>query len=114
MLGVTSHMDKEKPKAGGNLLEGERKGRSRLTKRMKEEDLVAFPTDKSGKIAIMRKATYIGMANKHISGDGDISWEGVEKIEDEANRHTMAFMRVVGLGKGIGQGDCKEPFGEIE
>ena len=95
----------EKPKTGGNLTRGEMQGRTKLIKRIKEEDLVVFPTDKSGKVALMKRASYIKMASKHIANDKDVTWEEVESIEDDANRHTMAFMRIVGLGKGLGQED---------
>ena len=73
--------------------------------RVKREKLVVFPTDKSGKTAIMREESYIEMAKVHVDKDVEVNWDVVEKVEKEANRHSMAFCKIFKLGVNLDQAD---------
>ena len=80
-------------------MDDERRGIERIRRRIKDEGLIIFPTDKCGKTAIMREDTYRKMAVVHTDKDEEMNWSKVLKVEKFANRHAMAFHKMFKLGE---------------
>ena len=64
-----------------NLSENQVKAIKTLKEKMKDDDLVCFETDKTGKFALDKKENYIKKMKKHIKDDDIVSMTEVKKIE---------------------------------
>ena len=86
-----------------NLSEKQVKAIKTLKEKMKDEDLVCFETDKTGKFALDRKQNYIDKMRKHIIADEIISMKEVKKIEKELNEHAEHLVRITNTGLNTNQ-----------
>ena len=95
---TNQHMEESKNKES-NLTKQERKGRKKIMDRMRIQDLVVIPTDKSGKLALMTKDTYREAAKEHIDKDEEVEWKQVKRTENTANRIAMSMGRILRMGQ---------------
>ena len=65
---------------------------------MKDDDLVCFETDKTGKFALDKKENYIKKMRKHIKDDDIVSMTEVKKIEKELNEHAEHLVKITNVG----------------
>ena len=64
----------------------------------REEEVICFNTDKSGRWAIDSKEDYMVACEKHFnSGVRQITWEEHDKLEKNLNCHMLALLRMMGL-----------------
>ena len=62
-------------KQASNLTKSQISGLQSLRKRVKDGELVIIPTDKSGNLAIMTRATYLQAGLKHTYKDREVGWD---------------------------------------
>ena len=81
-----------------NLPENQVKAIKTLKEKMKDDDLVCFETDKTGKFALDKKENYIKKMRKHIKDDDIVSMTEVKKIEKELNEHAEYLVKITNAG----------------
>ena len=77
-----------------NLNKKERTGLESLLKRVKNNEIVITPTDKSGRFAVLTAQQYLEAGSVHTSKDDEISWREVKYLRNQVNDH-MAWLRGV-------------------
>ena len=82
-----------------NLTESERRGLSKLRKRIQKGEIVVVKTDKSGKLAVMEKEKYRIMGLKGCLEDRKIDRQELLKIEKKLNDHTRMLLKVFNAGE---------------
>ena len=97
------HLEHNKDK--DNLTKQERRGKKKIKERLKEQNLVIIPTDKSGKLTLMSKDLYREAAKEHIDKDEEVEWRQVKKTEDAANRISRSIGKIFRMGKARNQVD---------
>jgi hypothetical protein len=84
-----------------NLNEDEKDGLISLKEKTKNEEVICFNTDKSGRWAIDSKPNYMLACEKHFnSGVREISAEEHDKLEKYMNSQVLALLRMMGLKDG--------------
>ena len=68
-----------------SLTKSQSRGRSKLLKRVKDQEVIISMTDKSGKIAIWNTPLYIVVAQEHTAKDNSVDKDFVNKVETNAN-----------------------------
>ena len=82
-----------------NLSPEERRGKRSLQMRIKDGEIVVFPTDKSGKMVVSLPSTYKEAAKVHLEKDEEVTWDELNKVEVLINRHTTALRKILSLGE---------------
>ena len=90
---------KEDGSQESNLSHEQLLGLQSLRKKIKEEGLLVVPTDKSGKLCVTNKETYLKMGTAHTKGDQEVEPEEVERIQRVLNGH------IAMLTKGFSEGE---------
>ena len=70
----------------------------RLCKRVQSGEIVIYPTDKSGKLAVTTLENYEKQGNEHVRGDRKIGWPEVQKIMNEVKGHLRALNKIFNTG----------------
>jgi hypothetical protein len=86
-----------------NLSEKQVKSIKSLKSKMKDEDIVCFETDKTGKLALDKKENYVKKMDKHIETDEIITMKEVKRIEKNINEHAEQLVRIINAGVDTGQ-----------
>ena len=81
-----------------NLTEKEARGKQKLQKRIRNGEIVIYPTDKSGKLVACLPSTYLKAGLVHTSKDEQVEWSELPKVEQLINRHMRALGRILNLG----------------
>ena len=92
----------EKNQEWDNLTAMEKRGLSKLKKRISKGDIVLVQTEKSGKITIMDKEKYVAMGKKESRGDKIIGRPELLKIEKDINDHMRMLCKVANAGESHG------------
>ena len=92
---ILESLDKRKE---SNLTMGESRGKVKLLKRIKNEELLIYPFDKSGKLVACLPSTYLEAGKVHTSKDEKVEWTELPKVELCVNRHTRALMKILNIG----------------
>ena len=74
-----------------------------LNKKMKEENLVCFKTDKTGYLALDTQESLAKKMEKHIKDDKVIDEKEVKTIENKLNKQTDSFLTMVNAGEKTNQ-----------
>ena len=82
-----------------NLSPEERRGKRSLQMRIKDGELLVYPTDKSGKMVVSLPSTYKEAAKVHLEKDEEVTWDELSKVEVLINRHTTALRKVLSIGE---------------
>ena len=77
--------------ACGNVLE-----------RSKDNSVVIYQTDKSGRFSIDTAENYLLACEPHVKGDETITQQDYERLESEMNAHSVIWARILGAGHGTG------------
>ena len=93
-----------------NLTEEENRGLERIRER---KDVVIFQTDKSGRLAVETKDSYLKSAQTHVEGDRVINDKDHDTLQKEANAHTTMWLRFTRAGEETGSGP-KGSFNRIK
>ena len=92
----------EKNQEWQNLNKKEKEGLRKLRKRIKNGELVAIKTDKSGKLMVMSKDEYLKVGTGGLEGDRRISGDEAKKIENMINNHSRFWIKMTNLGENNG------------
>ena len=76
-----------------------------LVRRRKEDDLVFFETDKSGRMTVDTKNNFASKMEVHVGNGVEVSVSEIEMIEKEMNARAKSWARIVGLGEKWGHSD---------
>ena len=57
-----------------NLTAGEARGLNKLRKRVKDNEIVVYRSDKSGKMCVTTPELYKAQGDKHVAGDKKVQW----------------------------------------
>ena len=71
-----------------NFYEQERIGVKKLSKRVKEKEIVIRPTDKSHKLSISSMDNYIEQGKPHTEGDRRVGWRDVIRRQELLQRYS--------------------------
>ena len=71
-----------------NLTKSELRGLNKLKKRIRNRELVAIKTDKSGKLTVMDRGKYEALGKELNANDIEIDRRELRKIEGRINSHT--------------------------
>ena len=74
-----------------------------LKKKIKEEELVCFKTDKTGYLALDTQENFASKMSKHIKNDKVIGEKEVKTIENKLNKHTEHFLNITKAGENTKQ-----------
>ena len=91
---------KKKSEKYANLDDDEKNGLRTLKQKTKEEEVICFNTDKSGRWAIDSKENYMLACEKHLNnGVREITCNEHDRLEKYLNCHMLALLRMMGLKK---------------
>ena len=91
----------KKSKKHSNLDDQEKEGLSNLKEKTKNEEVICFNTDKSGRWSIDSKENYKLAVEKHfVSGVREITCKEHDKLENYLNCHMLALLRMMGTNDG--------------
>ena len=82
-----------------NLNPNEKKGLKSLLKRVKDDEIVITPTDKSGRFAVLSLEQYVKAGNKHTDKDELITWSRLKYLRNQVNSHVWWISRIMGYSK---------------
>ena len=85
-----------------NLSAEQKRGLKSLRKKQKDEQIVIFQTDKSGKMSIDTPENYIEAARPHIEKDTIITEKEYEDIEKLVNAHSAFWVNMLKVGEKSG------------
>ena len=81
-----------------SLTKSEREGMESLEKRIKAKEIVVYPTDKSGKLAVTSFESYYKQGIEHTRGDKEITWGDIKDIQGEIKAHIKSMNRIFNPG----------------
>ena len=85
-----------------NLNPAQLEGLKSLKKRIKEGDLIVLRTDKSGKLCVATRDTYVQMGMIHTEKDKKIGWKEIQEMEKQINGHSIAWAKMHNTGESHG------------
>ena len=74
-----------------------------LKKRIDNEEIIIMETDKSGKLAITSRETYLKLGDAHTAGDRLVSSQEIREIEKQLNGHSSMWIKMTGMAERHGQ-----------
>ena len=99
---MKEHCDKFGNQIENNLSKKEVNAIKALKTKMKDEDIVCFETDKTGKFALDTKTNYVRKMEKHVENDDIVSMKEVRKIEKKLNEHSEHIVNITNAGESNG------------
>ena len=81
------------------LTRSEASGVKKLLKRVKENEIVIYQTDKSGRMALTTPDLYLRQGETHATGDKKIRLEEVEEIQKKVREHIPVLNKVFNVGE---------------
>ena len=70
-----------------NMTDCEKRGVKSLKSKINEKEIIVYPTDKSGRLAVTSVESYSKQGKKHVAGDKVVKWEEVEKAQKHVQAH---------------------------
>ena len=77
-----------------NINKKERVGLINLQKRIRNNELVVTPTDKSGRFSVMTHQQYIEAGREHTNKDIPTDWAGVRYLKNQVNNHMWWLTKI--------------------
>ena len=71
--------------------------------RIKAGEILVYPTDKSGKLAVTMPEAYVRQGHTDIKNDKIVQWKEVEETQRLVKGYLWALKRVFNLGKDHGE-----------
>ena len=100
---VKQYSQLHKRNKDSNLEKEERDGLKAIIKRVKDEEIVVFETDKSGRFSVDTRNNYNESAMPHVERDQIIDVKEHDDIEKKINAHSVMWVRMLCAGEGTGQ-----------
>lgn len=88
-----------------NLTLPQMNGLKKIRKRIADNEIVVYTSDKSGKFTVDTKENYIRAMSPHTADMVPMTEGGVKKIESESNALAKIWVEMVGLGAGTGKSE---------
>jgi hypothetical protein len=82
-----------------NLTEDESRGLKSLQKRIKNKEILILKTDKTGKLAVADRETYLEIGKLQIQGDIEIDRKEIRRIEKVLNSHSAMWCKFNNMGE---------------
>ena len=82
-----------------NLTAAEKRGISKLKKRIDKDEIDVIKTDKSGKLGVISKEKYLETELKGNNKDNEINRDELRKIEKNLNNPTRMICKIVNAGE---------------
>ena len=86
-----------------NLTAAEKRGISKLKKRIDKGEIIIIKADKSGKLGVVSRESYLKMGINGNKADKEVKREEVKKVEKCINDHTRMICKLVNAGEYHGQ-----------
>ena len=109
-LRVRNHLEQkvildylQKQEDCNNLTPSEKRGIKSLRARIESEEIIVYPTDKSGRLAVTSRASYSKQGEKHVAGDRIVQWKEVEEAQKTVKAHLWTLNRVFNPGQHHGE-----------
>ena len=80
-------------------------GKKKLKHRIKKNENVIFPTEKSGKLTVSTPEIYKEAAKVHLNKDKGIPWKNLKPTETLVKRHVLQLVKALIMGSAHNQGD---------
>ena len=84
-----------KSKGAENLSDNAKKGLKQIKKRLKDKEVVCFPTDKSGRMSIDNPRNYSKSMLKHFYGMPKTNLENYYEVERVLNAHMRSWFIIM-------------------
>ena len=88
-----------------NLSKDETKGLRKIKARIKNQEVVCFSTDKSGKMSLDSTQNYQEAIRVHTTSDPIIDTKTLDSFENILNDHMMHFNKMFSIGSGTSNGN---------
>ena len=99
---VQQEYQKEKCNQDGqlptNLTASQKRGISKLLKKVKNREIVICQTDKTGKLVVISFDLYMEMGAVHTANDKEIDLGKVKELEEICNGHVSSWMKIFNYG----------------
>ena len=82
-----------------NLTEPEEMGIKSLEKRIEAEEILVVKTDKSNRLAVIKRADYLEMGRKSIENDKEVSRKEIIEKEKILNGHSRMWCKMQNMGE---------------
>ena len=78
-----------------NLKPAQRLGLKRLKQRIKDKEIVCYPTDKSGRMSVDKPQNYVNSMESHQDNTIEVTVEEYRNVEKLLNSHVDAWFRIL-------------------
>ena len=99
---VNNYVWNDMNKRWQNLTVNEKNGLRSLRERSKDNSVVIYQADKSGRSSIDTAENYILACDPHVKGDETITQQDYERLESEMNAHSVIWTRILKAGHRTG------------
>ena len=93
----------KKGKQKSNLTPSQQKGLESLKRRVRKGEIQVLKTDKTGKLVITNRETYIKMGEAHTAGDIKVDDQAIKATQNTINGHISMIMKSFKVGEQWGQ-----------
>ena len=83
-----------------SLTPSEQEGLKSLLARIKAKEIIIYPTDKSGKLAVTTFENYHKQGQVHVRKDKEVNWGEVNEIQNRLKSHMRALNLIFNTGIG--------------
>ena len=99
MLNLNKDRNARVKKRFMNLTKIEKEGMISLKKRIKDNDIMVIPTDKSGRFSVMNHEQYLEAGKVHTDKDLLIAWDDVRYLKNQVNSHMWWLAKIWSYSK---------------
>ena len=89
----------EKGDQPSNLTICQQQGLKKISKRIKDRELVELQTDKTDKLVAVSLEKYLEMGKVHTAGDEIVTWDDCVATQRLIAGHTSSWIKMLGVGK---------------
>ena len=82
-----------------NYYEQEKRGVKKLSKRVKDKEIVIRPTDKSHKLCVCSWDNYVEQGKVHVKKDRRVEWAEIESMQRVCNVTAKALTNIFRIGE---------------
>ena len=82
-----------------SLTKEEFRGYLSLKKRIKEHNIVVCESDKTGRLVVVERETYLRLGAPHRGEDRTVKYDEIREIQRLTNGHTSAWLKILGTGE---------------
>ena len=91
----TENCDEKGNILNNNITREEREGLKSIQGKVREQEWIVMPSDKSGRLTATSKEHYLERIQPHMVGDREVTVEERHKLEEEMNATTLQWGRML-------------------